>query len=369
MINAARLKETFLQLVQINSVSGQEAELAQFLKQELQKLGLEVWQDQAGQILNTSCGNLLARLPGSKPGQPLLLAAHMDTVEPGQGIKPCCQQGKIQSDGSTILGSDDKAGIAIILEIVRSLTENPQPHVTLELAFTVCEEIGLLGARHLEVDKLQARRGYTLDHGQPIGELVISAPFYQKFAALIKGRSAHAGLNPEDGINAIAVAAQAISRMSLGRLDEETTANIGIISGGKAANIVPDSVLIEGEARSLNQTKFQQTLQEMLDILQKTGEENQAEIQLNLNNSNSGFSLDPECSICQLARQAAEALQIPFQPVKSNGGCDANILNGLGLEMGNLAVGMREVHTTKEWIAEADLLAAAQLVAKIIELA
>ncbi|MCQ2559881.1 MAG: M20/M25/M40 family metallo-hydrolase, partial [Clostridia bacterium] len=364
MLNETRLKETFLQLVQIDSVSGQEAKLAGFLKQELQKLGLEVWEDQAGQILNTSCGNLLARLPGTKPGQPLLLAAHMDTVEPGQNIKPCLESGRIKSDGRTVLGSDDKAGVAIMLEIARSLTEKKQPHVTLELAFTVCEEIGLLGARHLDLDKLQARQGYTLDHGQPIGELVIAAPFYQRFAAVIKGRSAHAGLNPEDGINAIAVAAQAISRMKLGRLDSETTANIGIISGGKATNIIPDSVLIEGEVRSLDQLKFKQKLQEMLDILQNTVKENQAELQLNLKSANSGFSLNPNCPVCQLARQAAESLQIKFQPVKSNGGCDANILNGLGLEMANLAVGMQEVHTTQEWIAQAEPIAAAKLAAK-----
>ncbi|MFZ5592167.1 MAG: M20/M25/M40 family metallo-hydrolase [Bacillota bacterium] len=368
MINTERLLQQFLALVKIDSVSGQEKKLAEYLKDILSGLGFNVNEDDAGEKINYSCGNLIARLPGSRTDlAPLLLSAHMDTVEPGRGVDPVLEDGIVRSRGETILGADDKAGIAIILEAVRVLQEQKIPHGPLEVVLTVGEEQGLLGARHLDYSLLTARWGYVLDcDGQP-GTLIVRAPSQDRISATITGRAAHAGINPEDGINAIYVAARAINRMKLGRLDEETTANIGTIAGGKATNIVPETVTIQGEVRSLTDAVRQQVTRQMVDILQSTAAEMGARADVQVETLYHSFHLSPDNPALVLAGRAARTLGLPVVHRSSGGGSDANVFNQHGLAVANLGIAMQKVHTTEEFIAVQDLVQSTAYLVEIIK--
>jgi tripeptide aminopeptidase len=231
-INRDRLLDTFLTLVQIDSPSGEEDAIARHLADRLTALGLTVHCDNAG--------NLIARTDGV--GQPILLNAHMDTVGQDRGIRPVVEDGIVRTDGTTILGGDDKSGVAIILEVLQTLQERSLPHPPLEIALTVSEEIGLVGSKALDMSQFRSRQALVLDSGGPIGSAVVSAPAQEGLRAVIHGKAAHAGVNPEEGVNAIVVASEAITHMPLGRIDGETTANVGLINGGTATNIVPDRV-------------------------------------------------------------------------------------------------------------------------------
>ena len=252
-MSESRLVKTFLDLVRIDSPTGHEAQIAQALMLRLRELGLLARQD--------ALGNIIASLDGE--GEPVLLSAHMDTVEPGRGIRPQVKDGIITSDGTTVLGSDDKSGIAIILEVIQRLKESGEKHAPLEVVLTVSEEGGLVGAKGLDIRSLKSKRGLVLDSGGPIGTIVRQAPVQDSIHIVVHGKASHAGAEPEKGINAIVVASEAITQMPLGRVDEETTANIGKITGGFATNIVPDKVEMRGEARSLSNTKLAAQIQRM----------------------------------------------------------------------------------------------------------
>ena len=241
MINVQRMTDTFMDLVQIDSVSREESRLAAYLKTQLDLLGAETVFDGSAPQTGSDTGNLIARIKGSNGKAPLLFSAHMDTVEPGRGIKPILTNGRITSDGTTILGADDKSAIAILLEMLRVLKGSGKPHPPMELVFSTCEEIGLLGAKHLDWSLISARQGYVLDTRDPDG-LVTRAPSANRLKFTVVGRDAHAGSAPEKGINAILIAAKAIAMLDLGRLDAETTCNLGVIKGGDAINIVPKQV-------------------------------------------------------------------------------------------------------------------------------
>lgn len=364
-----KVVSTFLELVQIDSISGKERKIADFLKEKLQALGLEIYEDDTGKKINTTSGNIIGKLKGTKAGEALLLTAHMDTVEPGKNVEPVIEDGIIKSKGDTILGSDDKAGVAIILEVLRDLKEKEIPHVDLEVVFSVFEEGGLLGAKNLDVEKLEAKYGYALDFNGKPGSLVYMAPFQDILSVMIYGKAAHAGVAPEEGINAILVASKAISQMKLGRLDEETTANIGIISGGKATNIVPDSVLIKGEVRSLSALKKENQVNQMVKIIKDVVKANNTTANIVVDIAYPGFSLDENSKVVQLAVEAAKEIGLEANLTKTGGGSDANVLNYRGISLANLAVGMQKVHTTKEYILVQDLIDAFHHVAKIVELA
>ncbi|MDP3043925.1 MAG: M20/M25/M40 family metallo-hydrolase, partial [Bacillota bacterium] len=255
MINRRRLVDTFMTLAKTDSVSRRERGVVDHLAGLLADIGLEYFEDEAGQAINGTAGNLIAKVPGTTAGPPLLFCTHLDTVEPGNGVKPRVDGHVIRSAGETILGADDKAGIAAVLEAVRVLKEQELPHPPLELVFTVAEEIGLLGIRELDFSLVKARMGFVLDSDGTPGKVITRAPSQDRIVATVIGRAAHAGINPEDGVNAIQAAAKAIANLPLGRIDEETTANIGVIRGGQATNIVPERVYLEGETRSLDNNK------------------------------------------------------------------------------------------------------------------
>jgi len=269
LIQKERLRDLLIELVQIDSISRKEREIALRLKREMEELGGEVWIDDAGEKVGGNVGNLIAHFRGNSPGStPILLSAHMDTVIPGEGVVPVLEGNILRSDGRTVLGGDDKSGIAIICEAVRVLREKHLPCSDIDVVFTICEEAGLLGAKCLDVSRLRARSGLVLD-SDSIGFLFTRAPAANHLEFRIRGLEAHAGVCPEKGISAIQVAALGISKMRLGRIDDETTANIGLIEGGAAVNIVPNSVHLKGEARSHSEEKLKQQTQHMIQCLEE----------------------------------------------------------------------------------------------------
>lgn len=370
IINEKRLLDEFFQLTRITSTSGRERQLADYLQEKIRALGLPVREDEAGKRAGGTAGNLVVTLaPAGKESRPLLLCAHMDTVEPAQDVHPVLENGIVRSRGNTILGADDKAGIAVILEVLRIILENNMEHSGLEVVFTIWEEGGLLGAKNLDFSGLNARLGYVLDCDGPPGTIIVRAPSQDRIRAKIRGKTAHAGINPEEGVNAIYVAACAIARMKLGRVDGETTANIGVISGGKATNIVPDLVILEGEARSLAREKRLRQTQEMCRELSRTAEKLGARAEIETETLYEEFTLSKDSVVVQLALTAAQNLGFPPRLTGSGGGSDANIFNHQGITCANLGIGMQKVHTTEEYIKVTDLVNSARLLLEIVRLA
>jgi tripeptide aminopeptidase len=364
LINEARLVQTFLELVAIDSPSGQEEAIGADLARRLAALGGEVERDEHG--------NLMAHLPAAPEGEQsgsrdwLMLSAHMDTVGKDTGIKPQIRDGVIYSDGTTILGGDDKSGVAVILETIRSMQEDGVPHPPLEVVISVGEETTLHGAKVLDKSKLRSRRGYVLDSGGPIGTIVTSAPSQDSLQITVHGRKAHAGSEPEKGINAIRVASEAIAAMPLGRIDPETTANIGIIEGGVARNIVPDEVRMQGEARSRDNLKLAVQTAAMATAFQEAAERHGARVEFKFTRSYSTYNWTEADPI--VAQAMAAARRLGFSPLleASGGGSDANIYADAGIACAVLSTGMEDVHTSLEHIAIADMVNSARLLGEIL---
>ena len=357
MIDRARLLDTFLALVQIDSPSGQEEAIGKELFSRLRALDMEVERDQAG--------NVVARWNGE--GIPLLLSAHMDTVKPGTGVKPKVTDGVVRSDGTTILGSDDKSGVSVILEVLTSLYEQGKKPAV-EVALSAGEEIGLLGAKQMDMTRFRARQALVLDAGGPLNVIVHAAPSSDKFRARVHGQAAHAGVNPEDGINAIAIAAHAIAEMPLGRIDKETTANIGLIQGGQAVNVVPDLVTMRGEARSHDVSKLDAQVREMRAALEKAVAACEgARLELDIQRTYEAYRLPPNAPIIQrvIAILKAMGQDTPILHA-SGGGSDANVLNARGISAIPISTGMQAVHTTNESIAISDMAHCAEFVLRAL---
>jgi tripeptide aminopeptidase len=372
MINVDRLSETFMDLVQIDSVSREEANLAAFLQEQLEALGAETIIDDSAAKTGSNTGNLIARIKGCNNVNPLLFSAHMDTVEPGRGIKPVLKSGRIASDGTTILGADDKSAIAILLEMVRVLKESGNPHPPLELAFSTCEEIGLLGAKHFDWSLISARQGYVLDTRDP-GGLVIRAPSANRIRITVIGRDAHAGSAPEKGINAILVAAKAIATLDLGRLDEETTCNLGVIRGGEATNIVPKLVEIDGEVRSHDDRKLANATQRMVDAFQEAaasypdrGEDGLPSASVDVHPDFKSTCIPEKHPVVQMALHAAERLNRSVSLQIAGGGSDANVFFQKGIVTGVLGTGMTDVHSVREYVDVQDMVKACEMALEIV---
>lgn len=366
MINEQRLVQEFMELVQVDSESRHERQIADLLKDKLATMGLEVIEDQAGQAVGTDTGNIIATLRGNGHTTPVFFSAHMDTVQPGQGVKPILENGLIRSAGDTILGGDDKAGIAAILETLRIIQEQNIEHGDIQVVLTIIEEGGLLGAKHLAYEQLAAKFGFVLDSGGRPGSLVVQGPAQDSLTVAIIGKPAHAGMSPEEGISAVQVAAKAIAAMRLGRIDAKTTANIGIIEGGKATNIIPDLVNLQGEARSLNEDKLNDQVQHMRETFEAAAQEYGAQVHIKVERMYSGLNLTPEDPVVAIAMEAAQ--QLGWEPVlePTGGGSDANIFNAKGLPTVNLGVAMTKVHTTEETIAVQDLVDTVKFLVQIV---
>jgi tripeptide aminopeptidase len=374
MINRQRLSEEFLRQAAIASPSYHEGEMADYLEKRFQALGGSIEFDDAGTRIGSTGNNLIVRLPGSKIGAPLLLSVHMDTVTPAENIEPVLRDGIFRSAGNTILGADDKAGIVEIIEALEILREQKIPHVPLEVVVTICEEQGLLGAKQLNFQRLQARRGIALDT-TGVDIVINRAPAANRFKATIFGLEAHAGVCPEQGISAIEIAGRAIARMPLGRIDEETTANIGTIEGGLASNIVPRRVSLCGEVRSHNLDKLRLQTELIVKALEEevdrarivvNGEPRNAAMTLELQEDFPNMQVPLDAPILRLIRDAGDALQRPQEIRAAGGGSDANIFNGQGIEMVILATGMSKVHTVNEQVSVEDLARVSELLVEII---
>ena len=367
-VNQERLVEEFIELVKIDSETKFETEIAEVLKDKFTNLGVEVYEDGSKDMTGHGAGNLICTLKGNVEGaDTIYFTSHMDTVVPGRGIQPSIKDGYITSDGTTILGADDKAGLAAMLESIRVIKENNIQHGDIQFVITVGEESGLVGAKELDRSRIKAKYGYALDSDGEVGDIVVAAPTQAKVFAVIKGKTAHAGLEPEKGISAITLAAKAISKMPLGRIDEETTANIGRFEGGKQTNIVVDHVEILAEARSLVPEKMEAQVAKMKEAFENTAAEYGGSAEVNVKIMYPGFNQRAGDQVVEVARQAAESIGRESRLLKSGGGSDANVIAGFGIPTVNLAVGYEGIHTTNERIAVADLVKVAELVTAIIK--
>ena len=367
MVNEKRLIESFMDLVKIDSVSREEKEIADFLVKKLKDLGLEVRVDHAGEKVKSNSGNIIARLRGDKDkATPIMFSAHMDTVVPGKNINPICDGEKIVSDGKTILGADDKAAIAALLEALYIVKEKNISHGDIEIVFTICEEIGLHGAKNLDISSLNARMVFVLDCGGQVGEIISAAPSQNSLKIIIHGKSAHAGSNPEGGINAIQVAGFILSRMKLGRIDEETTTNIGIISGGKATNIIPDEVILEGEVRSRKEEKLEKYTKKLKKIAEDTAREFKAKAEVKINREYYCYNLSTDEQVVRIAMKAVKNMGLEPLLHPTGGGSDANVFNKKSFPAVDLAIGMEKVHTVDEYILVKNLKNTAEYILSII---
>jgi len=363
LINEERLVNDFMSLVQVDSPSLEERKMADILTARLHELGLAVREDRAGREHGSKTGNLITTLKGE--GEPLLLCAHMDRVVPGKGIKPVLEDGVIRSKGDTILAADDIAGVVAILETIRHLQEEELKHRPLEVVFTIAEEVGLLGSKALKTDQLKAKLALVLDSTGPVGTLVYGAPSQNGIRIKFTGKAAHAGVEPEKGISAIQIAARAIDRMPLGRIDQETTANVGIVRGGEAVNIVTPEVEIKGECRSHDDEKLGRQTNAMLTAAHRAAADFGGGIEMEVECLYTCFKLTPEDEVMRLVTGAAARIGIEANMVISGGGSDANILNQKGIQTVNLGIGCENAHTTEEYEKVDQLVNLAKLVAEV----
>ncbi|NOH26803.1 M20/M25/M40 family metallo-hydrolase [Vibrio mediterranei] len=354
LVNTDRLVNHFFDLVKIDSESGNEKAIAEAIAEQLGELGFTVSKLPVPEQY-TNGFNVYGHLEGTLEGS-IVFSAHMDTVTPGIGIEPIIEGGIIRSKGDTILGGDDKSGIAAVMEAVRCLKEQNREHKTIEVAFTVHEEGGLFGSEHFDMSYIQSNNAIVLDTGGPIGTIVTGAPGQQKIVAKIKGRPAHAGLAPEEGISAAMVAADAIANMKLLRIDSETTANIGSVNGGQATNIVMPELTVVAEARSLNSDKLTAQVNHMVETFQASAEKFGAEVEIESTRAYDAFVIAEDDAHVLKIKQVFEANGIEANTKHTGGGSDANNFNGKGLTTVNLSTGMAKVHTTEEYIAIDDMV-------------
>lgn len=372
MINSSRMGDLFESLVKIDSLSWQEKDVADVLEKILTGMGAEVLFDGADERVKGNCSNLVAKFKGTVDVEPIFLSGHMDTVGPGNGIKVIFKDGIYKSDGTTILGADDKSAIAIILEVMQVILENDLDYPPVEIIFTVCEEVGLLGAKHFDYTLMDSRFGYILDSTDTKG-IVTRAPAANKISIKVYGKAAHAGAAPENGVNAILVTSKAVSGLNLGRIDEETTCNLGTIKGGAATNIVPELVEIEGEARSHDVDKLEKVtddirkaFHEAADSFSKVDGYPRVDIDVEIDFPHTNIPEDHR--VIKLARLAAKNLGIKMDSKTIGGGADANIFFGKGIMAGVLGTGMTDVHTLNESIALKDMENSARLILEILKI-
>jgi len=362
-----RLHDTFAALCRIASPSGHERECADAVTAELRDAGCSVVEDAAAAALGGDCGNLLARIPGSGE-RSLLLCAHLDTVPVVAPIEPVVRDGAWQNANEAILGADNKVAVAALLVLARRLAAQPAP-VGVELLFTVGEELALAGAKEFETGLLRSKLGYVFDSASPVGGVVVASPTHYRIAAELRGVAAHAGVQPERGRSAILAAARAIANMRLGRIDSQSTANIGTISGGDAANIVPDRCRLVGEARSLEGARAEQIASEIVECLTDAANDPECECDLDVTMEREfeGYRVRPSSAEVALAFAALRDCGHQPEPTTSGGGSDANALRARGLAVLNLANGTERIHEPGERVATAALEAILDIAFALVE--
>ncbi len=375
MVNKDRLSETFKYLVEIDSVSREEGEFAKEIKKVLESMGAKTFVDSAGKKTGSDTGNLVAKFKGNVSAPPLLINAHMDTVQPGKGIKAVLKNGIFTSDGSTILGADDKSAIAIILETLRVLKENELQYGPIDLVLTICEEIGLLGAKHFDSSLIDAKFGYALD-ATDVNGIIVRAPAANRLEFKMHGKDSHAGAAPEKGINAILLASKAIAGLEIGRIDRETTCNIGIIEGGIATNIVPNLVTVKGEVRSHDKDKLAKVTDDIVssfkDVVENfrkiDSKDNLPSLEVSIEKDFPSTDIPEDHHVVAMAVKAGKNLGRKIVCKTSGGGADANMFFETGIITGVLGTGMRDMHTVREHVKLDDMVKATELLIEIIKL-
>ncbi len=367
MLNEKRLVESFMEYVKIDSPSGYEKDFALFLDKELKALGFEVFIDATMEQTGCNTGNVSAILKGTC-GRPVLFSCHMDTVNPGRGIEPVLDGDTIRTSGPTILGADDKAAIAALIEAVRVIKENNIPHGDIEISFTVAEEIGIVGAKATDYSLFASEYCYVLDTGGAPGKIAVQGPSHNVIYAQITGKASHAGTAPEKGISAIMVAADAISNMKLLRIDEETTANIGTIEGGLGTNIVAEEVHIKGEARSLNEDKLQAQTDHMIKCFKDAADKFGASVRVEVASEYKAFRISEDDPIVKNGVKAIESAGITPQTIVVGGGSDGNVINSdTRIKAVTLSNGGSNAHSEEESIKIQELLDTSRIVMELIK--
>ncbi len=361
--------ELFRELATIPSPPGEERPVADVVTRYLRDCGLGVDEDDTGPAVGSTMGNLYARLEPTAAGEPLLLCAHLDTVPPTAAIEPVVEDGVVRNAAGTILGADDKAAVAVMLEAVRRLLAENRPHAGIELLFTPKEEVGLVGAYAFDHTRLRARTGYVYDQAAPIGTVILGAPFSQSLEVTFHGRAAHSGMHPDDGRSAIAAAARAISELRLGRVDDDSTANVGTISGGTATNIVPEWCTFVAEARSHDERRLADLIQEMQDAITFAAGVHECDVETTVRKSYRGYRFAKGDRAVALAAAALARSGHDVVYDRSGGAADANVFNERGLEVVNLANGMADIHTPDEHIAVDDLEAMVEVTLALVDAA
>lgn len=355
-----RLLDTFLDLVRLDSPSGSEATCAAYCHAALEAVGCAVRFDGSESVTGSDTGNLIAELPGTVPGT-LVLSAHLDCVEPCRGVKPAVRDGIVFSQGDTVLGADDKAGLAAAIECVRRLAETDGDYPTIRCVFTVQEELGLVGAKALAATDCASDLCLVLDADGSPGAIVVAAPTHYTFAAEFTGRAAHAGVQPEAGISAVKMAAEAICKLPIGRLDESTTANVGSVRGGTATNVIAARCEVTGECRSHDRSRVEALKSEMDAIIVEAATSAGGTVEIRWHLEYEGFGLAEDDEAVELVKAACGDAGLEASTFKTGGGSDANIIAALGVPTLALACGMSGVHGTNEQISVADLEALGRL--------
>jgi tripeptide aminopeptidase len=354
--DAPSVLDLFVELASISSPPGEERPVADRVIAYLSSLGLRVDEDDCGPSIGSTMGNVLCKLaPTVEGGTPIFLCAHLDTVPPSGPIEPVVEDGVVRNAAGTILGADDKSAAAVMLESTRRVVAEGIPHAGLELLFTPKEEVGLIGVGAFDHTRLDASIGYVYDQAAPIGEIILGAPSAVWIEATFHGRAAHAGMYPEEGRSAVAAAARAIADMRLGRIDEETTANVGVINGGTARNIVPEHCWFRAEARSHDEDKLADLVREMTETMAFAATLEECEVETTIDRSYRSYRFRKTDPVVRLAAAALERTGHEPTYALSGGGADANVFNERGLACLNLANGMTDIHTPDEHIAAADL--------------
>lgn len=366
MIDESRVVERFMNYVRIGSETHFEGEMSRYLAQELRDLGFEVYVDRAGETVESDGNNVYCFLPGDESFERLMFSSHMDTVTPGNHVEPVIRDGYIVAAGDTILGADDKAGIAAIVEALVTIQENNIPHRPIEAVFTVREEDGLLGAANLEYDKLKAKKAIVLDASDDVGKIVARAPGHYQMRAEIFGKRSHAGSDPEKGVSAVQAAVLGASRMKLQRIDEETTANIGTLSTVGATNVVQDHCLFEAETRSRNAEKLEAQIQDMVRCMKEACDELGARMECKVWKKYDAYDYPDDHPHVQFLAEKCRQAGVKPWITHSGGATDGNVFNAKGITTAVLSCGMEKEHTKEERIAVYNLVNIAKVVLQIM---
>lgn len=356
MINRARIVSTFMELCRIHAESRKERPVAEYLEKKFDELGFSYRYDDSHKEYDGEIGNMFVSIPGTIEGPTLMISAHMDTVPTGGIVEPVIEGSIIRSAGETILGADDRAGLAQMIELAHIIKENGIKHPPILFLITSAEEIGLLGARYCNLSQEDASMGVILDTSGPIGKIVNSAPFHDAWKIKVHGKSSHAGIDPEKGINAITLAAQLIAKIPTGRINPETTANVARIHGGKADNIVPDLVTINGEARSRDEGLLKNYIAEVKTLCEAAAKESGFAVEFTREREYDGYTLPEDSPLIERLKKAATTAGKEPIVMGTGGGSDANFFNQKGVPAAVISCGMSKVHSYKEEIHIEDLV-------------